>query len=385
MGKLMMSGSRSGVKHPFRLVLLITAIVNLSAYLVGGGFPHEETFVAVALQAVLLVLAYWHPTVALPVLLVISAAFDALMIDFRGFSLYGVVVAAGLLAYETTDAVAVALVIVLTLMQLIDTLIPGYDLQLRNVPSFVIIYMLSVLAGRGLRWRERRFEKERQAAAVQAQAERMQRNVEIADRIHDAVTGDLALAAAMTQQEMSQPDCANRELLTQVNDRIQSALANVHKVIDQLDSTDDRNNAVTVAQQQLMDGVRHAIHDGDERMASAGFQGGGTISVIGHPNDMPEHTLRVVQGLLREIYANLAKHAVPESPYELFVLLRETSIEITQVNRTRNGDEAPVFAEGGHGLAFYRESIRKLGGTLTAEMLDGDWNMYARIPLTQSR
>lgn len=370
------------IRHPFRLLFLLIPVINLLTYLSMGDFSHWRALLAALVQIALLIFAYWRPRIALPIFLIATVAVDALSVDFRVYSLYGVIFAAGLLAFETSNVVAVALVIALTAVQCLDTLIPGYDLQLRNVPSFAFIYMLSVLAGRGLRWRERRFEKERQAAAVQAQAERMQRNVEIADRIHDAVTGDLALAAAMTQQEMSQPDCANRELLAQVNDRIQSALANVHKVIDQLDSTDDGNGAVTVAQQQLVDGMRHAIHDGDERMASAGFQGGGTISVIGHPNDMPERALRIVQGLLREIYANLAKHAAPESPYELFVLLRETSVEITQVNRAGNDEETPVLAEGGHGLAFYRESIRKLGGTLAAEMLDGDWNMYARIPIT---
>lgn len=340
---------------------------------------------AVAVQVVLIVLAYWRPTLALSLFLVASAIFDALMVGFRGFSLYGVIIAAGVLAYESTDMVAIVLVVMLALTQYVDTWIPGYDLSLRNIPSFVVIYMLAVLSGRGLRWRERRFEKERQAAALQMRAERMQRNVEIADRIHDAVTGDLALAAAMTQQEMSRTDCANRELLAQVNDRIQSALANVHRVIDQLDSTDDKPRVVTVVQQRLMDGVRGTVHDGDEHMAAAGFQGGATVSVIGCPNDIPERTLQTIQGLLREVYANLAKHAAPESPYELFVLMRESGIEITQINRVRGESETPVLSQGGHGLAFYKRAIEKLGGMLTAEVMDGDWNMYARIPVAKGR
>ena len=70
-----------------------------------------------------------------------------------------------------------------------------------------------------------------QAERDRAQAEQMRRNAEIADRIHDAVTGDLALAAVMKQQEMERDDCPNRDLLVQINERVQMALANVHRVI----------------------------------------------------------------------------------------------------------------------------------------------------------
>lgn len=91
--------------------------------------------------------------------------------------------------------------------------------------------VVAVLIGRGLRWRERRFERDWQAERDRAQAEQMRRNAEIADRIHDAVTGDLALAAVMKQQEMERDDCPNRDLLVQINERVQMALANVHRVI----------------------------------------------------------------------------------------------------------------------------------------------------------
>lgn len=222
---------RQRLSHPFRLLLLLIPIVSLCSYLVMGDFLRWWVLLPALVQIVLLVFAYWHPKVALSTFLVVSVLADALVVDFRMYSLYGIVFAAGLLAYETSNAVAVVRVIALTSVQLIDTLIPGYDLRLRNVPSFTLIYVVAVLIGRGLRWRERRFERDWQAERDRAQAEQMRRNAEIADRIHDAVTGDLALAAVMKQQEMERDDCPNRDLLVQINERVQMALANVHRVI----------------------------------------------------------------------------------------------------------------------------------------------------------
>ena len=70
------------------------------------------------------------------------------------------------------------------------------------------------------------------------------------------------------------------------------------------------------------------------------------------------------------MYANLVKHASPDSPYEVFVLLHESSIEITQINRIRCDGQAPVRSDGGHGVAFYADRISDLGGVLTSENLD---------------
>ncbi len=112
---------------------------------------------------------------------------------------------------------------------------------------------------------------------------------------------------------------------------------------------------------------------------------GGTLSVIECPNELPQKTLQLVQGLIREMYANLVKHASPDSPYEVFVLLHESSIEITQINRIRCDGQAPVRSDGGHGVAFYADRISDLGGVLTSENLDDDWNMYARIPVKATK
>mgnify|MGYP002232798219 CR=1 FL=1 len=95
---------------------------------------------------------------------------------------------------------------------------------------------------------------------------------------------------------------------------------------------------------------------------------------------------RTCQYLLREIYANIARHAAPGSKVDLSVMLRPNAIEITQINPMKEdmagADERDDELPGGHGLASFKKQLESYQSTLTTSAQDGSWTLFAYIPVT---
>lgn len=94
----------------------------------------------------------------------------------------------------------------------------------------------------------------------------------------------------------------------------------------------------------------------------------------------------LANNLLREIYANIARHAAPGSKVDLSVMLRPNAIEITQINPMKEdmagADERDDELPGGHGLASFKKQLESYQGTLTTSAQDGSWTLFAYIPVT---
>lgn len=94
----------------------------------------------------------------------------------------------------------------------------------------------------------------------------------------------------------------------------------------------------------------------------------------------------LANNLLREIYANIARHAAPGSKVDLSVMLRPNAIEITQINPMKEdmagADERDDELPGGHGLASFKKQLESYQGTLTTSAQDGSWTLFAYIPAT---
>ena len=86
----------------------------------------------------------------------------------------------------------------------------------------------------------------------------------------------------------------------------------------------------------------------------------------------------VIGRLIGEVYANISRHAPSGGKYEVSVLVKTHSLEITEVNDmgARHSGSLP----GGHGLRQFAAEIEHIGGSLSTDCENGIWMFHARIP-----
>ena len=299
----------------------------------------------------------------------------------------------GMLAYSTNVIIAAALFtyyVVATL--LISPPGPG-----TNPVSMISMYAMVLLLGRALSWSEKTTRKRFEAVQNKNRLQELESRARIADAIHDAVTGDLSAATFVAQRHVggvsgspsaaatSPVSAADAEDWRQINEYVLSALTNVHRVIDELnmDATVLPGDADGEALANLL---RTTMDDGDRRLRKLGFAITSIRHCAGGKPSASRETAELANNLLREIYANIARHAAPGSKVDLSVMLRPNAIEITQINPMKEGiagaDGHDNELPGGHGLASFKKQLESHQGTLTTSAQDGSWTLFTYIPVT---
>lgn len=317
-----------------------------------------------------------------------------------GNSLPAQLYAYGMLAYSTNAIIVATLLIYYVVnILLIDPPDPN-----TNPVAMVSMYAMVLLLGRTLSWSEKTTQKSFEAAQNKNRLQELESRARIADAIHDAVTGDLSAASFVAQRHIggnsSGPgvaaDPANATTTTatttadaedwrQINEYILSALTNVHRVIDELnmDATTLPGDADGEALANLL---RATLDDGDRRLRKLGFNITSIRHCAGGKPSASQAIAELANNLLREIYANIARHAAPGSKVDLSVMLRPNAIEIKQINPMKEdmagADERDDELPGGHGLASFKKQLESYQGTLTTSAQDGSWTLFAYIPVT---
>ena len=262
----------------------------------------------------------------------------------------------------------------------------------------VSMYAMVLLLGRTLSWSEKTTQKSFEAAQNKNRLQELESRARIADAIHDAVTGDLSAAAFVAQRHIggnsSGPgvaaDPANATTTTatttadaedwrQINEYILSALTNVHRVIDELDMD------VTVLEEDadgkaFSDLLKATMAGGDRRLRALGFDITSILHVAGGAPSASPSLAGIANDLLRETYANIARHAQSGSKADLSVILKPNAVEITQINQART-TETDRTQPGGHGLAYFSKQLESHGGKLETTLRDGEWTLFAYLPI----
>lgn len=86
----------------------------------------------------------------------------------------------------------------------------------------------------------------------------------------------------------------------------------------------------------------------------------------------------VIGRLIGEVYANISRHASSGGKYEVSVLVKTHSLEITEVNDMGAWHSGSL--PGGHGLRQFAAEIEHIGGSLSTDCENGIWMFHARIP-----
>lgn len=369
-------------------------------------FHEPATPLAAALSALSLIAQIGTCVFPVPCCLAVTAIFVTTYVtgEVSGPSqLLGLGLAVGTLAFDIRLRWVLALSVpILGSLLYQSVFLPMQALHTAHSDVPVLAFLLYLVVFFGYSSRQR---AEYINAKVEAeQAAELRRRVDVAQLMHDSVTGDLSNIARVTQRQIRVTDSeADREVWRTVNSRTMRVLDSVHAVIRQLsdDPMRDRDDAGAsngvgeeAEGEDFMPALRECVRQNVKRLKEADFEG--KVRILDHahyhraddPDDVAERSASVLR-LVDELFANIMRHGVPgPDSYQVSITTEDRQIEVVSVSHMpadgdgRDGMDADFAASlpGGSGLRFHREQIERLGGVLSADAEDGDWIVYARIP-----
>ena len=232
----------------------------------------------------------------------------------------------------------------------------------------------------------------------------MERDTMLASKTHDTVTGGLSYIAFVAQQHADDPQISDTERAAwqRIDETAQRTMDNVHAVIDTLGHADepgflhadDENHRgrfmeerTAVQNDSFPDAIRAHCKGGDNRLHSLGFAGESHVVETGEPFDVGHERTDECARLLDELYANIAGHADSSQPYAIFVNIESdhlnSHLHVTETNSVPESGEGRAYRRpvSGRGIAFHRDAIERIGGTLRTSQEDGTWTLSADVPL----
>ncbi|WP_146143575.1 hypothetical protein [Bifidobacterium callitrichos] len=260
------------------------------------------------------------------------------------------------------------------------TVLPNnWGLNWYTLISLAPLYIAATLVGRALRWREDAFNQQIRLSRMETQLQQTELTAHMTQRIHDAVTGELSFIARMAQRRIREGS-ADAEDWKLINKSALNALDNTHKVIDSLDEWSRNAHGGTSPDSDMKQQIarlRRILDDNDRRIARLGFHGRTLLNVGDIPTPMEDDRIDLIADFIGELYANIIRHAKPESSYEISVMWNRSGVEVTTSNEVSQ-DNLPKH---GHGLQHYREKIERIGGVFTTgSMDDGAWFSFVLVP-----
>lgn len=413
--------------HAFRMLLAAVVIVaNTAEWSLFPPVFVETRVLSVALIVLAALTPFW-PRAASWGIIALTVA-RTFVFDLSGPSpLWGIWIALVLIGHDCALGWAALACGIVTVSQCVPAFMDSYTALAAvgvEMVSYVGSFVLATLIGVSFRWRTQRDESERRAMALerrQWELDELKRNTELASRIHDTASGGLSYIALTAQRRLRQlpdePDDADdadaagvaagatgmglamadvRRDWRFVNDQALAVLDEVHKVIDLLrDGATDETTTIgrETEGHDGCDGIAAVLRASRTKLDRLGFAGDVTLNGS-LPVDADPAATHAAERLLGEIMANIIRHTSPgEETYHIVVTLGERSIEIMETNPLANGiaqmndtdaagkPEATQEHSHGAGLRLHRELIESLGGELNATGEDGEWVVYARIPV----
>ncbi|NMM97506.1 histidine kinase [Bifidobacterium olomucense] len=214
-----------------------------------------------------------------------------------------------------------------------------------------------------------------------------------ARHLHDTISNDLAyMILRIDQASHDDPPADQNQYQLRLADLraiAETALDHTHQVIRQLEHADESNDIAHISQtnedmagrkaKQQRERLEDIIQTQQRRLKSLGFQGDGILGTFDHP--LADDILDLLEGLLNELYANIAKHADPDAWYAVTISFDRQHV-IISASDARNNNETQIGL--GSGLERYRTVIESISGTFTVTDNADGWNAEIAIPLFQT-
>lgn len=257
------------------------------------------------------------------------------------------------------------------------------QLTASNIVGMIIMCLCPLSLGFGLNL----LLTQRQAtAALKRQLDRER----TARHLHDTISNDLAYMILRIDQVSHDDPPANQNQYQQQLDNLrtiaETALNHTHQVIRQLEHDGESDNAVRIGisnenvtdkkVERQREQLTRIIQVQRQRLSSLGFQGDDIIGTFDHP--LESNILDLLEGLLNELYANIAKHADPDAWYAVTVSFDQRHIIISASDTPKDSTARLGL---GSGLDRYRAAIESISGTFTVTTDSVSWSADITIPL----
>lgn len=127
-------------------------------------------------------------------------------------------------------------------------------------------------------------------------------------------------------------------------------------------------------------GLQSLIDEEESRLEALGFTSDNLLAEPCRP--LTPETMRLLAGLLEELYANIAKHADPGGWYAICVTFDTDAIHVSASDTIASDDTRLGL---GSGLDRYRTIIETRGGTFQTHTEQAHWQLEAVIPIDGDR
>ena len=122
-------------------------------------------------------------------------------------------------------------------------------------------------------------------------------------------------------------------------------------------------------------GLQSLIDEEESRLEAPGFTGDNLLAEPHRP--LTPETMRLLSGLLAELYANIAEHADRGEWYAICVTFDTDAIHVSASDTIASDDTRLGL---GSGLDRYRTIIETHGGTFQTHTEQAHWQLDVSIP-----
>ncbi|PLS27629.1 histidine kinase [Bifidobacterium parmae] len=298
---------------------------------------------------------------------------------------WGVYCAIGLVAYDTgLSAVAVSMMLSFLGTQCYQVAQwHGGTLSFSDLLVFLMYGVTAIIVGYGFRWWTTM--NTRQADEYLASEHELRRIYRLRDsdnaiRLHDSVAQCLAGIQLIAQRNIRDAHDGDAAEWRRVNDLAAKGQAEVRTIIDMM-LEDEKEHDSAVRRSEWWLAVTAMADDGDAMLKRNGYRGKTELMDGGiGTRKVNEHDVRTLGAVLKELYSNIDRHAVPGSDYQASITLQKSATEIVMSNVIAASRNTSVR----QGLKSRLYKLELIGGELDYE-IDGDtWVVYARVPFADA-
>lgn len=276
--------------------------------------------------------------------------------DYAAIQCYGVLLALGYIAYsEPWRHSSVTLLCPITACA-ISTYI--HHEMLAQLFTSITCICLAYTAGFSMRLIAQKHYRQRNQTLRKMQQEREA----LASTLHSAVTNELTSIILLCEQQ-SQNGAMHTDT-TIIEQQARLALSNAQQTICAL-------HGATVEQTlHTADTVQEYTVFQDALLAAAGFHGSSTC-VTHTAYILDRNLIDKALIILKEIYANIARHCPQDGTYSVHVNCYESRIDIQETNPY--AENAARRFTSGHGLRNIRQITRRTAGLYSATIDNHQW------------
>lgn len=200
------------------------------------------------------------------------------------------------------------------------------------------------------------------------QAKQMEHNLQIASRLHSAVTSELSSIILMARSGSKDDGTLER-----IETVARLSLANMHSIIHTLSGMDG-NDADTPTHDST--DITTYAQTLDHNAQSMGFTGHLSLHLESFPVSNSQFML--IQLCIKELYANITRHMAKNGgEYSITISGFENGIRITETNPSSGN---PNELTSGFGLSLLEHQLEVSGGAIRYGLSGNTWHVEVTIP-----